>query len=248
ILPLSWRRFADSKSNSSTRFPRKTTTRVSSGWVASMSILLAIDNSSCGAPARGTLARAKPRRAAPRGARRNDGRGGLYDRGPNRAAQRASDPTRAALYLRVGGADDGSRAVGPWPLTCDGRQRCRRDSLHADGHWHSIVPCAHRKQAGRAPSGRPSRGIGRPGLPPAHCARRGTKAARVPLSQYVLFASEAWRGGCPNAANPDTEPSARPSYGPEPTLARRGSKAPIPTAHAATWRPRSSRENLLNGD
>src|SRR5271154_849732 len=42
MLPRSCLRFADSKSNSSTRLPRKTTTRVSSGWVASMSILLAI--------------------------------------------------------------------------------------------------------------------------------------------------------------------------------------------------------------
>src|SRR5580704_2426578 len=42
MLPRSCLRCADSKSNSSTRLPRKTTTRVSSGWVASMSILLAI--------------------------------------------------------------------------------------------------------------------------------------------------------------------------------------------------------------
>jgi len=42
MLPLSCLRCADSKSNSSTRLPRRTTTRVSSGWVASMSILLAI--------------------------------------------------------------------------------------------------------------------------------------------------------------------------------------------------------------
>src|SRR5262252_51693 len=45
MLPLSCLRCADSKSNSSTRLPRKTTTRVSSGWVASMSILLAIGRS-----------------------------------------------------------------------------------------------------------------------------------------------------------------------------------------------------------
>src|SRR5215471_19647943 len=49
MLPLSWRRLADSKSNSSTRLPRSTTTRVSSGWVASISILLAIDVSLGGA-------------------------------------------------------------------------------------------------------------------------------------------------------------------------------------------------------
>src|SRR5580704_2908467 len=42
MLPRSCLRCADSKSNSSTRLPRRTTTRVSSGWVASMSISLAI--------------------------------------------------------------------------------------------------------------------------------------------------------------------------------------------------------------
>src|SRR5882757_7140981 len=45
MLPRSCLRLADSKSNSSTRLPRRTTTRVSSGWVASMSILLGIDQS-----------------------------------------------------------------------------------------------------------------------------------------------------------------------------------------------------------
>src|SRR5215210_2867775 len=48
MLPRNWRRLADSKSNSSTRLPRTTTTRVSSGWVVSISILLAIDGVSCG--------------------------------------------------------------------------------------------------------------------------------------------------------------------------------------------------------
>src|ERR1700751_3286196 len=61
MLPLSWRRLADSKSNSSTRFPRSTTTRVSSGWVASMSILLAIELTLGGAPGRADQA---PRRRA----------------------------------------------------------------------------------------------------------------------------------------------------------------------------------------
>src|ERR1700757_3360299 len=51
MLPLNCLRCADSKSNSSTRLPRKTTTRVSSGWVASMSILLAICKSLEGWPA-----------------------------------------------------------------------------------------------------------------------------------------------------------------------------------------------------
>ena len=38
MLPASWRLFSDSKSNSSTLFPSTTTTRVSSAWVASISI------------------------------------------------------------------------------------------------------------------------------------------------------------------------------------------------------------------
>src|SRR5271166_4713119 len=45
MLPRSGRLLADSKSNSSTRLPRRTTTRVSSGWDASMIILLAMVNS-----------------------------------------------------------------------------------------------------------------------------------------------------------------------------------------------------------
>src|SRR5258708_16203553 len=53
MLPRSCLRLADSKSNSSTRLPRRTTTRVSSGWVASISILLGIDESHDGTPARG---------------------------------------------------------------------------------------------------------------------------------------------------------------------------------------------------
>src|SRR5689334_12201937 len=42
MLPRSCLRLADSKSNSSTRLPRNTTTLVSSGWAASMSILFAM--------------------------------------------------------------------------------------------------------------------------------------------------------------------------------------------------------------
>src|SRR6478609_3222422 len=45
MLPRSGLLLADSKSNSSTRLPRSTTTRVSSGWEASMIILLAMINS-----------------------------------------------------------------------------------------------------------------------------------------------------------------------------------------------------------
>src|SRR6476619_6560879 len=42
MLPRSCVRWAGSKANSSTRLPRTTTTRVSSGWVASINILLGI--------------------------------------------------------------------------------------------------------------------------------------------------------------------------------------------------------------
>src|SRR5215813_2510363 len=63
MLPRSCLRLADSKSNSSTRWPRRTTTRVSSGWVASTSILLGIDQSLADRLARG-------RRCPPRGRRK----------------------------------------------------------------------------------------------------------------------------------------------------------------------------------
>jgi hypothetical protein len=62
-LQRSCLRLADSKSNSSTRLPRRTTTRVSSGWVASMSILLGIEQSLDGRPAHG-------RPSSPRGRRK----------------------------------------------------------------------------------------------------------------------------------------------------------------------------------
>src|SRR6516162_4911425 len=62
MLPLNCLRLADSKSNSSTRWPRSTTTRVSSGWVASISILLGIDQSLARRRARGrsSLQTARP--------------------------------------------------------------------------------------------------------------------------------------------------------------------------------------------
>src|SRR4029079_16266974 len=54
MLPRSCLRLADSKSNSSTRLPRITTTRVSSGWDASISILLVIIEAHCDGPAGGS--------------------------------------------------------------------------------------------------------------------------------------------------------------------------------------------------
>src|SRR5689334_19011528 len=80
IFPRNWRRLADSKSNSSTRLPRTTTTRVSSGWVASISILLAIDESLFANPASGRAHGRRHRRQAPRG--RRGGRGGSWEHAP----------------------------------------------------------------------------------------------------------------------------------------------------------------------
>src|SRR5262245_6975501 len=89
-----------------------------------MSILLAIDNSSCGAPARGTLARTEPRRAAPRGARRNDGRGGRYDRGP--IGPHGEGRTRLARRIICASAVRMTALVrlAHGLLTCDGRRQC----------------------------------------------------------------------------------------------------------------------------
>src|SRR5690349_19970873 len=69
MLPRSCLRLADSKSNSSTRFIRTTTTRVSSGWVASMSILLAIELTLGGAL---DSARRAPRRRTEDAVRRTE--------------------------------------------------------------------------------------------------------------------------------------------------------------------------------
>src|ERR1700719_421000 len=66
MLPRSCLRLADSKSNSSTRLPRRTTTRVSSGWVASISILLGIDRSHTGMRRRGRATQPRRRRGAAR--------------------------------------------------------------------------------------------------------------------------------------------------------------------------------------
>ena len=53
MLPRNCFLLAASKSNSSTRLPRTTTTRVSSGWAASISILFAIDECLHGSGASG---------------------------------------------------------------------------------------------------------------------------------------------------------------------------------------------------
>src|SRR5262245_465845 len=66
MLPRSCLRLALSKSNSSTRLPRSTTTRVSSGWVASINILSAIGKSHWAVNSRG-LARCERRKSYLRG-------------------------------------------------------------------------------------------------------------------------------------------------------------------------------------
>src|SRR6185369_6699276 len=55
MLPLSCFLFAVSKSKSSTIFPSSTATRVSSGWAASISIVLAIEAGSIGVARAGPL-------------------------------------------------------------------------------------------------------------------------------------------------------------------------------------------------
>src|SRR4029078_8914653 len=66
MLPRSCLRLALSKSNSSTRLPRSTTTRVSSGWVASINIFSAIGKSHSPATSHG-LARSRGRESNVRG-------------------------------------------------------------------------------------------------------------------------------------------------------------------------------------
>src|SRR5580704_1819854 len=91
MLPRSCLRCAASKSNSSTRLPRSTTTRVSSGWVASMSILLAIKQSHEGRPA----VRSAPYRRWGTGASPISGEGNGLDT-PNAAGIARTAGKRAA--------------------------------------------------------------------------------------------------------------------------------------------------------
>src|SRR4051812_27769532 len=108
MLPRSCLRLADSKSNSSTRLPRTTTTRVSSGWVASISILLGIDQSLS----------AQRRRAPPPGRRSAEKRltvvewmglhGAHVPAAGNSVARRRVDPT---TRLRCDGGGSGGAAL-----------------------------------------------------------------------------------------------------------------------------------------
>jgi hypothetical protein len=112
MLPLSCFLFWLSKSNSSTRFPSTTTTRVSSAWAASISIFL--DIKSISEARRGRSARALPdchegaRAAASRVVETDDAGVGLPDCGLSGAAH-CVFPRRASRALRRGSDD----APGP---------------------------------------------------------------------------------------------------------------------------------------
>src|SRR5256886_10249585 len=92
MLPRSCFRCAVSKSNSSTRLPRTTTTRVSSGWVASINILFGILELLTAAGAYGG-ARLFPARGAGRGPRFG---GGGEGQKPPRGAGRTPPQGRQA--------------------------------------------------------------------------------------------------------------------------------------------------------
>jgi hypothetical protein len=185
---------------------------------------LAIDESSCGGPACGTLARPRrPRRAAPRGARRNGGGlGGLDDRGPNGSGRR-SDLHRAASW-RVCGATDRFRALGPWPLTCDGRQlhaaaiRSRLTAMGARSH-----PRADRTSGSRALRSSFKGASAGSASRPCSASLRPARERRPPASPALsMISCLRARFGGPDARTRqirNTEPSARPSYGHESALA-----------------------------
>src|SRR5258708_7573775 len=90
MLPRSCLRWAVSKSNSSTRLPRTTTTRVSSGWVASINILLGILElmTAAGAYGGGRISRPRGTGGPPRFG------GGGEGKTPPRGPRRTGAPTR----------------------------------------------------------------------------------------------------------------------------------------------------------
>src|SRR6202050_816310 len=108
IFPRSGFLLADSKSNSSTRLPLRTTTRVSSGWEASIIILLDMCNSR-GARAGGSV---RPGRALEAQARRADvGEGREKVRRTRRRGDRSAPVTgkqiRSAATVRPRGRTRG---------------------------------------------------------------------------------------------------------------------------------------------
>src|SRR5262249_37342376 len=177
MLPRNWRRLADSKSNSSARLPRTTTTRVSSGWVASISILLAIDESLFAnpAPVRSRLRRRL--RSAATGPRRRGGRGGGRDEGEpgRRHAPRKSLPggVRSNPSSWICAYLNPKRDNGPWRLPFeptgppgnrprDSGHPCERHPLRpargraSRAHWEALGT-AGRLQRGRCKSRRACR-------------------------------------------------------------------------------------------
>src|SRR5258707_3557485 len=103
MLPRSCLRLADSKSNSSTRWPRRTSTGVYYGWVASTSILLGIDQSLDDRLARGRL---RPPRGRRKTARPEAGLTVVEDMSLGRARDRrmASSRVRVARRREVASA------------------------------------------------------------------------------------------------------------------------------------------------
>src|SRR5258706_11310707 len=138
MLPLSCFLLAVSKSNSSSRFPLMTTTRVSSGWVASINIRLAIwQLLQC---ATGTAPRGGGRRRETvvgdqgwchvdlsNGAGRTcrDARTGTMRRtGPKARRQiRSAEPVRSRPHRK---ASPGSAQPSPWALAAGRTSRCTR--------------------------------------------------------------------------------------------------------------------------
>ena len=190
---------ADSKSNSSTRLPRSTTTRVSSGWVASISILFGIVAShegrarvrccgaGCGVPGKGCEAGKDRMARRPTGTRRRPRRCGLA------AGKRA-----CLVCYRPPSADR--------PLNWIGNAQARR--------LDSAERFARAANGGRKPSsGHPSRGAADR---PHRLIRFGWVDREAPLGRVA----------CPYAAEPETSNLQRLLiYGVSPGMASRNFRA-----------------------
>src|SRR5712675_2202332 len=148
MLPRSCLRWAVSKSNSSTRLPRTTTTRVSSGWVASINILLGILELMTAADAydhervwRGRLTR----RSTCFG---GEGKAKTQPGAPGRTGSRRSKTTRGAFapHRRDYSVDHGRQ-------NCLAHQASARlNTLAAKGAALSVAESPARRQSARRPS------------------------------------------------------------------------------------------------
>src|SRR6266481_6762302 len=139
MLPLRGLRLAVSKSNSSSRVPSTTTTRVSSGWLASMSMRRAM---------------ARSRGVGSQPARATGGQAASVVRG----GRCAIDPSNGQLLAKTGK----HRAAGPLTRSCQPRVSYSHrlpDSPSAD------PPCPHSRW-GRQPG--PARNCRRPPPPFGH--------------------------------------------------------------------------------